>query len=233
MSESEQPRDAANWAAKIDRLEVDADRREFGYNVEGKRIAGPQQGFGRMWDRTFSIGLGTAVTPEALVADWRSRFGDFWPKGGTFHGAITGITPGDVAPLKGGGVATGILVLYADDTSFTFINPEGHFICGMITFSGDRADDDGTYARIRMLIRMADPFFEALWPLVRTQEAAFWRGTLLNLAAANGVHGAEVVERTECIDRRRLWRNWTNITQNGVARTALHTATTPFRTRRP
>lgn len=225
------PRNADSWARKVDRLEVGEEQRKFGYNVDGKRVSGPQQGFGRLWDRTFTVDLGTAVTPEALVADWRHRFGSFWPKGGTFHGKITGIDPGDVAPLSGGGVATGILVIYADDTSFTFMTPEGHFINGMITFSGDLQDDGGTFARIRMLIRMADPTFEAMWPMVRSKEGAFWTGTLTNLAAAHGVHDAVVVERTECVDPKRIWRNWTNITQNGAARTVIHAMGTPFRSR--
>ncbi len=47
------PRDAANWAANVDRLHVDDTHRGFAYNLEGKRIAGAQQGFGRLWDRVF------------------------------------------------------------------------------------------------------------------------------------------------------------------------------------
>jgi hypothetical protein len=35
-------------------------------------------------------------------------------------------------------VSTGVLVLYADDTSFSFISPEGHMFVGMITFSARR-----------------------------------------------------------------------------------------------
>jgi hypothetical protein len=42
------PRDAANWAANRERLEVTETARRYGYNVDGMRVAGPQQGFGRL-----------------------------------------------------------------------------------------------------------------------------------------------------------------------------------------
>ena len=225
------PRDAGNWATKVDRLRVADEQRAHAFNVEGRRVAGPHQGFGRLWDRTFRIALGAAVAPDALVKDWRARFGQFWPKAGTFHHSIRAIEAGDVAPLTAGGgvVATGILVIYADETSFTFMTPEAHIFAGMITFSAHLDDEGGTVAEIRMLLRTADPSWEAVWPIVRTMEAAFWRGTLTNLAAANGVTGVPVTETTVCVDRARLWRNWRNLFHNGALATLAHVAARPFR----
>jgi Domain of unknown function (DUF1990) len=217
-----------NWAPKVDRLHVDSARQDKAFNVEGRRVAGPQQGFGRLYDRTFTIVLGDVVTPEALVSKWRAHFGDFWPKSATFYGSITSIEAGDVAPLTASGVTTGVLVIYADDTSFTYITPEGHMFAGMITFSA-RHDQPGTVAEIRMLVRPADPFWVAVWPVGRGMEGKFWKGTLANLAASFGVIGVVASEVTTCVDTKVLWRNWRNVFRNGAAVTVLHTILMPFR----
>ncbi len=230
------PRDAGNWAAKVDRLSVADEVSGFGYNVAGRRVAGPHQGFGRLWQRTYSVDLGSAVGPQELVADWRAHFGDFWPKGGVFHGALTGIEPGAVAPLEVGGgrgpkLATGVLVLYADDESFTFMTPEGHMFASMITFSGEEADG-ATTARIRILLRTSDPLFELGWPIMKRAEDTFWSGTLRNLAASHGVDDVHVQEESECLDRQRLWKNWRNVWHNAGIRSAWHIVTAPFRSQK-
>jgi hypothetical protein len=224
------PRNAASWAAKVDRLHV-ADDVRHGYNVEGRRVAGPQQGFGRLWQRTSLVRLPEAVTPEALVADWRANFGHYWPRISRFHGRAGSIEPGDVAPLTAGPVTTGILVLYADETSFTFLTPEGHLFAGMITFSATTVDG-GTCARIDILLRPSDPVVEAAWFLIRPAEDRFWAGTLRNLAAAHGVPRARVEQTTTLVDGRRLWRNWTNLFRNATIRMAWHTVSAPVAERR-
>lgn len=222
--------DEGNWAAKVDRLHVDGGRQDKAFNVEGRRVAGPQQGFGRLYDRTFAITLGDVVTPEELVKDWRAHFGDFWPKSATFYGSITSIEAGDVAPLTAGGITTGVLVIYADDTSFSYMTPEGHMFAGMITFSA-RREQAGTVAEIRMLVRPADPFWVMVWPVGRGMEGRFWKGTLTNLAASRGVWGVAARETTTCVDQRILWGNWRNIVRNGVAATVFHSLGTPLRKR--
>lgn len=227
---SETPRDAANWAAKTHRLHVGDELRSVGYNVEGRRVAGPQQGFGRLWQRTSIVTLGDAVSPEQLIADWRARFGSFWPAGSRFHGNLTGIAPGDVAALETGPVTTGILVLYADETSFTFMTPEGHMFAAMITFSADEGPA-GTRAKIDILLRTSDPIFEAGWPYIRATEDKFWTATLRNLAAAHGVADAEVVQTTVLVDAKRIWKNWKNVVRNAGIRTVWHTVTSPLRRR--
>lgn len=224
-------RNADAWAAKTDRLHVTADLQRHGYNVEGRRVAGPQQGFGRLWRRTSVVRLGDAVTPEAVVADWRAHFGRYWPTAMHFHGGADAIAPGDVAPLTAGGMATGILVLYADDTSFTFLTPEGHPFAGMITFSAAEVDG-GTCARIDILLRTADPLVEAAWPIVRPGEDRFWAGTLRNLAAAHGVPHARVEQTTTLVDGRRLWRNWRNLFRSAMLRSAWHVVAAPVAVRR-
>jgi hypothetical protein len=233
MTDKELPRNAASWATNVGPLEVSPEHAAAGYNISGRRVTGPQQGFGRLWQRTYSTNLGRAITPKDLVTDWKLHFGDFWPKGATFHTAITGVTPGVVAPIginaaPGMELATGILVLYADDESFTFMTPEGHMFAGMITFAAESVAGT-TEASIKILIRPNDPLYELGWPVMRRREDTFWSATLVNLAAKHGVPDAEVTEETVCVDRKRLWSNWRNVRHNAGVRSGLHTVTKPFR----
>jgi len=232
------PRDVGNWATKVDRLSAPDGKAAVGYNVTGKKVTGPQQGFGRLWQRTYSADLGSVVGAQALVSDWKVNFGDYWPPGSVFHNTLTGIEPGDVAPIEvgiashGPKLATGILVLYADDDSFTFMTPEGHMFAGMITFSAEERDGR-TNVEIRILIRPNDPLWEMAWPVAKRKEDVFWMGTLHNLAAHYGVPDVEVTEETVCIDRKRLWSNWRNIWHNSGIRSGLHILTAPLRMLRP
>ena len=65
------------------------------------------------------------------------------------------------APVK---LSTGVLVLYADDESFTFMTPEGHTLSAWITFSAYR-DGDVTVAQAQALERPSDPFDELAYML--------------------------------------------------------------------
>ena len=38
-------------------------------------------------------------------------------------------------------LSTGVMVLYADDESFTLMTPQGHMFAGWITFSATERDD--------------------------------------------------------------------------------------------
>jgi hypothetical protein len=214
-------------------LEVHADQSAAGYNVQGRRVTGPQQGFGKLWQRTYTMNLGDAVEPQALIADWRQHFGEYWPKGATFYTALTGVEPGAVAPIEiatgpGMTLSTGILVLYADDDSFTFMTPEGHMFAGMITFEASTVDA-GTQVDIKILIRTNDPLYELGWPVMRRKEDQFWMATMSNLAAHHGVPNVGVTETTTCVDRKRLWSNWTNVRHNAGIRSGLHAVGAPVR----
>lgn len=226
-----EPTDAKNWAPKVDRLHVADDLRKYGYNVEGRRVAGPTTGFGPLWLRTYTADLGTAAAPERVVADWRERFGDYWPRMGRFHGSIAAIQPGDVAPFTAAGMTSGVMVLYADETSFSFLTPEGHMFAALITFSCESNDRGRSIAQIRMLLRTSDPLFDVIWPFERRGEDLFWPGTLRNLAAAHGVRPVRVLVQSECVDRKRLWKNWRNIRYNSGIRTIGHVLSAPFRPR--
>ncbi len=230
------PRDAAYWAPKVDRLSVDPDKAAMGFNIAGRRVTGPQQGFGKLWQRTYSAPLKPMVTPEQLISEWKANFGSFWPKGNRFGATL--IAPGEVAPIAmkaGAGLKlnTGVLVLYADPESFTFMTPEGHMFAAWITFSG-HIENETTVMRIQILLRTSDPLFEAAWPVMRLMEDRFWRQTMRNVAAHFGITGIEIDEKLVCVDKKRQWHNWRNVWHNMAIRSVLHVLTAPVRLiRRP
>ena len=228
-------RDAAYWAGSVTRFGAGA-----GPNVSGRRPTGPLQGFGRLWQKSYRAYVGPAVTPEEAIAEWRAHFGRFWPRGNRFAGALTPIAPGDVAPIAisthaGFRVATGVLVIYADERSFTFMTPEGHMFAGWITFSATEVralpgiDDGGTELDITVLVRPNDPLYELGWPVMKRAEDVFWSATLRNLAGHLGAGRVEVRTTAVVVDRQRLWRNWRNVRHNARVASLAHAVGRPVR----
>jgi hypothetical protein len=171
-----------------------------------------------MWRKIYRIRVdGANVTPQDVVKVWKTDFGTFWPSKNRFYKPLREITPGDVAliNLKVAGVkmSTGILVLYADEESFSFMCPEGHPFAGMITFS---SHDDGkaTVAQVHLHIRTQDPFSELGMILGghRTEDW-MWMTVLRNVAARFGVE-AKATKDVVCLDPRRRWSEWRSIRQN-------------------
>ena len=141
VNERAAARDATNWAKKVSTLNVaEVPEGAVNINVEGKRLAGPIQGFGKMWQKTYQVRLPQErVSATDLIATWKQRFPEFWPEGNSFYGPLTGIAPGEVALLNMTlpgkmKLSTGVMVLYADEESFTLMTPEGHMFAGWITF---------------------------------------------------------------------------------------------------
>ena len=236
-SEAPANRDAANWARPVDRLSAAGVAGAKDDAVTGKRVSGPLQGFGQLWQKTFSVRLdGVDTTPEAVVATWKEHFPEFWPKGQRFYAPLSGIAPGEVAlleiaPLPGAPVklSTGVLVLYADDESFTFMTPEGHTLSAWITFSA-RRDGDTVVALAQALERPSDPFDELAYMLGGNgQNNKFWQATLRNLATTVGVTAPVVETKAVCIDRNRQWRYWRNVRNSATIRSARRTITAPVR----
>lgn len=222
-----------NWSKPVDRLTVgDVPASAMNLNVEGRRLVGPVQGFGQLWQKRYRVRLdGADATPEQVIATWKREFGSFWPKGNSFYGPITGIAPGEVALLNLSvpghqTLSTGVMVIYADDESFAFMTPEGHMFAAWITFSSFR-DGPTTVAQIEVLLRANDPMYEISMALVgHRQENAFWLATLHNLAGRFGVDATATLEQT-CVDRKRQWKNAKNIRHNAAIRSAAWTATHP------
>jgi hypothetical protein len=223
-----QPRDVASWARKVDRLEVDQRSGVRGTNVAGRRLTGPVQGFGKMWQKTYRMDAGPRITPEQAIATWREHFPEFWPKGNRFAGALTGINPGDVALLDlaiGGGVklSTGVFVLYADAESFTLMTPQGHMFAGWITFSAQR-EGDTTIVQAQVLMRSNDPLYEiAMIMGGHRKEDKFWAATMTALGGRLGLPDPQVEARSICVDARRQWRHSRNVWHNSMVRSVLQT----------
>ena len=159
--------DASGWAAPVARLRVgEMPRGSMRATVEGKRLAGPLQGFGQLWQKTFRVHLDRPeLDPAGVVADWKAHFSEFWPKGTTFYAPLAGIQPGEVALLRitaAGPVKlnSGVMVIYADDTSFTLMTPEGHALAAWITFSAEQDAGGAIVAQAQALERTADPLGE-------------------------------------------------------------------------
>jgi len=230
-------RDAANWARPVDRLSASGVTGAKVDSVSGKRVSGPLQGFGQLWQKTFRVRLdGSDLAPDALIAMWKEKFPTFWPSGARFYAPLAGIAPGEVAlldipPVPGSPVklSTGVMVIYADDESFTFMTPEGHTLSAWITFSAYR-DGEVTVAQAQALERTSDPFDELAYMLgANRMNNRFWQQTLENLARSVGIGTPHVETQVVCIDRHRQWKHARNVRNSATLRTARHTITTPIR----
>ena len=230
-------RDAANWAQPVDRLSAAGVEGAKVDAVTGRRVSGPLQGFGQLWQKTFTVRLtGSDMTPQQLVAAWKRDFSTFWPTSATFYAPLAGIAPGevallDIAPVPGSPVklSTGVMVLYADDESFTFTTPEGHTLSAWITFSAHR-DGEVTIAQAQALERPSDPLDELAYILGGNKlNDRFWRETLTNLARHVGVAQPIVETQVVCIDKRRQWRYVRNLRNSASIRTARRTLGAPIR----
>jgi hypothetical protein len=226
------PRNADSWARKVERLEVNPREGVRGTNVAGRRLTGPVQGFGKMWQKSYRMKAGSQIEPEQAIATWKEHFPEFWPKGNRFAGALTGINPGDVALLDlaiGGGVklSTGVFVLYADAESFTLMTPQGHMFAGWITFSAEREGDE-TIVRALVLMRANDPLYEVGMTFGgHRKEDKFWVATLTALGERLGVPDPKVETKTTCVDSKRQWRHANNIWHNSMIRSVLQTLVAP------
>ena len=230
----DQPRDAAFWS-QVSGLKVsNVPTGALNLNVDGKLLNGPLQGFGQMWQKTYRVPLkGTTVGAAAVIKTWKENFPRFWPAGNRFYGPLTGIAPGEVALLNltvAGGMklSTGVLVLYADDESFTLMTPQGHVFAGWITFSAYE-EDDGLIAQAQVLMRANDPLYElGLRFGGHKQEDEFWRHTLTALAAEFGVTEPVQINVVR-IDPRLQWSQAKNIWYNAALRTMMYKMATPLR----
>lgn len=229
------PRNADAWARPVAGLAVgDVPGEAINLNVEGRRTMSPIQGFGSMWRKRHRIELaGADVKPAEVIETWKREFGSFWPRGNRFFGPITGLRPGEVAVINiampgGTKLSTGVLVLYADDESFTLMTPQGHVFAGWIEFSAHE-EAGVTIAQADILMRASDPVMElGMIVIGHRRENAFWERTLANLAERFGVQATASTE-VECVDRRRQWAQARNVWHNAQIRTGLYLATRPFR----
>jgi hypothetical protein len=154
------PRDAGFWAIGRNVLRVsDVPEGAVNLNVEGRRVIGALQGFGQLWQKTYTVRLtGVDVTPEEVVALWKREFPVFHPPESRFYPSLDGVAPGEImlinASVQGMPVYTGVMVLYSDDVSFTVMTAEGLPEAGWNTFSAYE-EDGATVVQIQSLARGA------------------------------------------------------------------------------
>ncbi len=235
IPEDKQPRDATYWAQVATFKVTQVPTGALNLNVEGRQGLSPLQGFGQMWQKIYRIQLKSAdVAPAEVVRTWKEKFSSFWPKKNRFYAPLTGIAPGEVGLINmsiPGNIplSTGVLVLYADEESFTFMTPPGHVFAGWITFSAHK-EDDTTVAQVSMLIRAFDPVYEFGFRFLGAskQEDKFWQQTLTALGDQFGVN--EPVEtQIVCIDPKMQWSQFWNVWLNSAIRTTIYKVSAPVR----
>jgi len=130
------------------------------------------------------------------------------------------------SPLR---MSTGVMVIYADQESFTFMTPEGHGLSAWITFSAFR-EGGATVAQVQALERTADPFIELTYMLgANRMNDRFWVRTLDSLARSVGVAEPDVQAQIVCVDRRRQWRNVRNLRFSAAFLMSMGIVTAPAR----
>jgi hypothetical protein len=222
-----------SWAKPIEELEVPGLSDEaLNLNVEGRRLAGALQGFGKMWQKTYRVEVGASATPENVIAAWKKNYSSFWPPGDRLYAPFTTLNTGDVAVINStqGGVtlSTGVMVVYADDQSFTFMTPQGHPFAGWITFSAFE-EHGGTAAQIELLMRTGDPIYEAAFmTFAGKREDKMWQHTLRSVAAHFGSE-EPVSQDVVCVDPKRQWSQTKNIRHNAAIRSGVYALGSPFR----
>ena len=221
-----------SWANNVEHLTVNGASAEgLNMNVEGRHLTSPLNGFGQLWQKTYRVALnGTQVSPQEVVRLWKEKLPELMPAASRFYPSISGVKPGEIllinASLPGipGGmpVSTGVLVLYADEVSFSVMTPEGHPEAGFNTFSA--ADEDGlTVCQIQSLARANDPIYELGFRLMggSKQQEAIWRHVLTRLSAQFGVSDPQISLDKVCVDTRLQWAEARNVWHNAVIRTTL------------
>jgi hypothetical protein len=233
--DEKQPRDAAFWARRVERLEVGAvPEGAANVNVQGRREVGALQGFGQLWQKTYRVRLsGVEAKPEEVVRVWKERFPEFQPPNSRFYPPMAGVAPGEVlfisASVGGMPVHTGVRVIYADDESFTVMTPEGHPESGWNTFSAYTDEDGTTVAQVQSLARANDPIYELGFRVVgATEQERIWTHVLKSLAAHFSVNEPVTLEKA-LVDPKVQWSQMKNLWHNAGARSMLYTMTAPIR----
>jgi anti-anti-sigma regulatory factor len=227
--ESAQPtaRDISSWAKPVSKLIVPPMPPEaINKNMNGLRVVGPVDGFGQLWQKRYRLKVSkSGVTPEDAIQALKQNFPSFQPPYNRFYPTAAGIQPGEVVAIDsstpGGPVSTGVMVLYADDRSFTFITPQGHPESGWVTFSASEAEGV-IIVQILGLARANDPVYEAAFRAIgSSMQVKIWKHVLTSLAKHLDVPPDITVEPT-CVDTNMQWSQAGNIWYNAQIRTLLY-----------
>lgn len=221
-------RDEAYWAKPVARLHLaHVPAGAAGLNIEGRRVSGAVQGFGQLWQRTYRVSLeGIQASPAQVVAAWKHHLPAYQPPANRFFPTVADVEPGEIvlidATVSGFPVSTGVMVVYADDESFTLMTPQGHPESGWITFSAFR-EGETTVAQVQSIARAFDPVMEVGFRFLGgvSAQQQIWVHVLTSLAAHHGVAGAKVDVHSTCVDPRLQWSHVGNVWQNAILRSML------------
>lgn len=242
-SETKRPPEG-EWAEPVNRLQVsEVPAGATNINLEGQRLATPLKGFGPLWRKTYRLRLdGLDVSPEDVVKTWKASFPSFQPPENRFYPTMAGIRPGElifidgkVPPLPGLPavlpVSSGVLVLYADDTSFSIVTPEGFPEAGYNTWSAYRDPDGVTVAQVQTFARTSDPLYEFCYRAlgVSKHQDHIWTHVLTSLAAELGKKDGKPTVDKQVIDPRLQWKETASLPRNAAIRTVFYLLAAPIR----
>lgn len=220
------PIDTSHWANPVSALTLATRiKGARNLNVGGLRAVGPVNGFGQLWQKIFRLYIkGSTVSPEQAVAALKQNFPSFQPSFNRFYPSPAGIKPGEIVLIDsmtpGGPVSTGVLVIYADEQSFTFACPQGHPESGFVTFSGHKENSD-TIVQILGLARANDPLYEAAFRFIGSKvQRRIWTHVLSSLAAYLG-EPARIAVAATCLDTDLRWSQARNLWYNAQIRTMI------------
>jgi Domain of unknown function (DUF1990) len=231
---NKEPQDAAFWAHLTSALQVSrVPTGALNLNVDGRQVVGPLQGFGQLWQKTYRVRLpDVTLTPAEIMQLWKENFAQFQLSTNRFFPVLGTIEPGQLvlinASMKGMPISTGVMVLYADDESFTLMTPQGHPESGWVTFSVF-IEDGCTIGLVESFARANDPLYEIGFRLfASTVQERIWIHVLESLA--KHLHADEKVQVSRnCLDPRVQWSEAKNIWQNASIRTVFYRLSAPVR----
>jgi anti-anti-sigma factor len=227
---AEQPDALVNltsWAKPFSELFVPEMPKEArNLNVNGLRAVGPVNGFGPLCQKIFRLHIEEpTVSPEEAIEALKKNFPSFQPSFNRFYPSPGGIQAGEIVLIDsstpGGPVSTGVMILFADERSFTFNTPQGHPECGFVSFSAQESRA-GTIVQIVGLARASDPVYEAAFRLAGSKiQTRIWTHVLTSLAVHLGVP-ADITFEQECVDTSLRWSQIGNVYYNAQIRTLIH-----------
>ncbi len=92
--------DSPHWASPVSKLKVtDVPEGALNLNVEGRRVVGPLQGFGQLWQKTFRVRLsGVELSPAEVMKTCKEKVPFLMPPDSRFYPSVAGVAPGRGRP---------------------------------------------------------------------------------------------------------------------------------------